>query len=321
MRAFDDRRKALQALGDGAVDVLLREGFAGRGEHQDLVGLAGQRRLQPLEVGHQHGIANPGPAFDGGHHGGVVAHLRHPLGADEAGDLDLLEAGVLQLRNQLRLVLGGDIGLLVLQAVAGADVQQFDVGGEGHGSALVVERVQVCQVLQATRGTLVLFEVVEPDEAQWDAIHRDDLAPCVTVGELHTVDAHQEVDATWGLAELDHRIRGEICDGQPQRLEAESAKHQQQTLDVGVVPVEPEVDIPGVARMPMRGERVAAHHEVVNAVRVEQLGKLFEVGVEHRGVPPSLRAAGAGSRPLPRAPPPGASARTRGRPAPGVGGW
>src|SRR5690349_13222964 len=62
----------------------------------------------------------------------VVGHLRHPLGADEAGDLDLLQARILQALDEAQLDLGGHRLLLVLQAVARADVDDLHAGGVVH---------------------------------------------------------------------------------------------------------------------------------------------------------------------------------------------
>ena len=135
LAAVDHRPEALDALGDRAVDVAPAEGLARGGEDHDLVGpLRARRRergVEPLHVRHQHRVAHAGLADDAGHDGGVVAHLRHPLRADEAGDLDLAQAGGLQPVHQLDLDRRVDRLLLVLQAVARADVDQ------GHACSAV----------------------------------------------------------------------------------------------------------------------------------------------------------------------------------------
>ena len=60
----------------------------------------------------------------------VVGHLRHPLGADIAGDFNFFKARRLQTVNQLDLD-GSGYGLLfILQAVTRADVDELDAGGE-----------------------------------------------------------------------------------------------------------------------------------------------------------------------------------------------
>jgi len=114
-----------------AVDVALAEGLAGRPEHHDLVGPRRQRRLVALHVGGEHRIGHARLAHDARHHLGVVGHLRHPFRADEAGHLDVLQAGGLQAVHQLDLGGGGHRLFFVLQAVAGRDVDQLDGGGVG----------------------------------------------------------------------------------------------------------------------------------------------------------------------------------------------
>jgi hypothetical protein len=66
----------------------------------------------------------------------VVGHLRHPLGTDVAGDLDLLQAGRLQAVHQLDLDRRGHGLLFVLQAVARADVDEADFRGDVHDNDL-----------------------------------------------------------------------------------------------------------------------------------------------------------------------------------------
>ena len=118
MRRGHHRREPLDAFGDRAVDVALAEGLAGRAEYHHLVGPRSQRRLQALEVGRQHRVAHVAAARDVSHHLRVVGHLRHPLGADEAGDLDLAQPRRLQAMHELHLVRRGHRLLLVLQTVA-----------------------------------------------------------------------------------------------------------------------------------------------------------------------------------------------------------
>ncbi len=95
-----------------------------------------QRRLEALHVRHQHAVAHARFASDAAHDLRVVGHLRHPLRADVAGDLDLGQPRVLQAMNQVDLGLRGHRLTLVLQAVAWADVDEGDVGGEGHGRSM-----------------------------------------------------------------------------------------------------------------------------------------------------------------------------------------
>lgn len=130
--AFQHRFEARQGLGHGAVDVLLGEGLGGGAEHRHLLDAALQGRFQPLEVGGQRRVGDaiqPGEVL---HHLAVVGHLRHPLGRDEAGRLDVAEAGRAQAVDQLQLGGGADRLGLVLQAVAGADLDQANLFRECH---------------------------------------------------------------------------------------------------------------------------------------------------------------------------------------------
>src|SRR6218665_3928810 len=137
---LSDRRKALDALGNAAVDVLLAEGLAGRAEDHDLVRPVGQRRCKALEVGRQHRIDHALLARDAGHHLVVVRHLWHPLGRHIAGDLDVLQARVLQALHQADLDLGRYRRRLVLQAVTRADIDDLDFGRKAHGVTLRQKR-------------------------------------------------------------------------------------------------------------------------------------------------------------------------------------
>src|SRR5690606_12997371 len=51
--------ETLQALLDGAVDVLLGKGFRGGGKDRHFAGPGGRRRLEPVEVGGENRIADP----------------------------------------------------------------------------------------------------------------------------------------------------------------------------------------------------------------------------------------------------------------------
>jgi len=72
--------ESLQALGNGTVNVLLREGFRRRSEHRHLIGAGRQRRLEALEVGCQCRISHSGSPRHAAHHRIVIGHLRYPPG-------------------------------------------------------------------------------------------------------------------------------------------------------------------------------------------------------------------------------------------------
>src|SRR3546814_6858773 len=72
---------------------------------------------------------------------GGIGRLRHPLRADEAGGFDRPQASGRQAVDQLDLGRGGNDGLLVLQAVAWADLDDADAGGQGHAQVSSVTRL------------------------------------------------------------------------------------------------------------------------------------------------------------------------------------
>ena len=131
-RCFHHGCKALNAFFNAAVDVLLTEGFAGCSKHHNFVELAVLCGLKSLHIGCERGVANTGLAIDASHDFGVVCHLRHPLGADKAGDLNILQASSLETVHQFNFD-GSRHGLFfILQAIAGANIDQFNAGRNCH---------------------------------------------------------------------------------------------------------------------------------------------------------------------------------------------
>ena len=99
----------------------------------DLVDAGGRRPVEPAGVEHQPDPRRRAP--DGrphaGHDGLAVGHLRDELRVDERGDLRPAQAGRGAARDQLDLLLGAQPGGVVLQPVAGADLDDLD---RAHGS-------------------------------------------------------------------------------------------------------------------------------------------------------------------------------------------
>jgi hypothetical protein len=152
--ARDHGGEPRDALFDAAVQVALAEGLGGRSKHHHLVGPGRQRGFQSLGVGHQHTVAHTGLSMDAGHDFCVVGHLRHPLGTHETGDFNFAQPRGLQAVYELNLVGRGHGLLLVLQAVARANVHQGDVAGQGtHGAnscsgGIVLQCGHPCTALQ-----------------------------------------------------------------------------------------------------------------------------------------------------------------------------
>ena len=96
------RGEALQAVGDAAIDVFLRERLRGGREYGDLIDTGGHSAFKTLQVGCQRGIAHAGAADYPGEHGLAVRHLRNPLGIDEAAGLYHGVPGAAQVVDQLQ---------------------------------------------------------------------------------------------------------------------------------------------------------------------------------------------------------------------------
>ena len=121
-RRLGHRRESRQALGDRAVDVAPAERLRRRGEDRDLRGAGRPRRRVALQVRRQRAIDDARRARDPGQHRRAVGHLRHPLRADEARDLDMAEAAAGQEVDERDLLRRRDRPRLVLQPVARADL-------------------------------------------------------------------------------------------------------------------------------------------------------------------------------------------------------
>ena len=101
------RPEALNTLFNRTIDVPVAKGFTRSGKHHDLIRPVGagcrQNRFHTFHIGCQHSVTHAGAPGDSRHHLGVVGHLRHPLGTDITGDLNLLEPRFLQTVHQLDL--------------------------------------------------------------------------------------------------------------------------------------------------------------------------------------------------------------------------
>ena len=110
---------------------------AGRDRDGQLVHAGAQRGLGAAQVGHQGHHGHAGVRQRVAHDLGGIGHLRQQLGRHERADLDLAQARGHQRVDPDELVGGGHHGLDRLQAVAGADLADQDVGLDGartHGS-------------------------------------------------------------------------------------------------------------------------------------------------------------------------------------------
>src|SRR5258708_29291328 len=133
---LDDRREALEALRDAAVDVLPAERFGGGAEYGDLPGARSARRLEAFKVRHQHRVGDARFLAYAGEDLRVVGHLWNPLRGNEGGRFDRGQACLGELLDEFDLDRGGNVCRLVLQAVARRDVDDANFAWQAHASAL-----------------------------------------------------------------------------------------------------------------------------------------------------------------------------------------
>ena len=133
-RLFRDRPRALQALGNRAVDVLARERFSRGDEYRDFVAMDRKRRFQSLHVGRQHRVAHARLLANRRHDLCGIGHLRHPLRRHEARCLDRRQSRISQAIDQSHLDIGGDGSFFVLQAVPWTDFDDAHTTWQWHGS-------------------------------------------------------------------------------------------------------------------------------------------------------------------------------------------
>ena len=147
-RTLDGRGEHLELGLQRAVEVLGREGLGRAGEDGDVAQAELERPVEAALVGDQHGTVAAVVAQTA-HQLGGVGQLRDPAGVDEGGRLDDGQPGGQQPPHELLLDLHRDHALLVLQAVARADLVDPHPAGQprrghrggagddaGHASAL-----------------------------------------------------------------------------------------------------------------------------------------------------------------------------------------
>jgi len=122
-----DRREALQAFIDRAIDIALGKRLGRSGKHRHFLNASRQRVLKPAQVRRQRTISHTGLALDLRKYLGGTGHLRHPLGRDKTADLDIAQAGSAEGVHQMDLVRHADGLGFVLQTIARADFHQAHV--------------------------------------------------------------------------------------------------------------------------------------------------------------------------------------------------
>src|SRR5438445_1966676 len=134
-RSLDDGGEAFEALRDAAVDVPQAERLGSGAEYGDLLGTRGARRFEALQVWYEHRVGHARLLAKAGHDLRAVGHLRNPFRRNEGGRFDRGQACIGEAMDELDLDLGRNPPRFVLQAVAGAPLDDPHFPRETHDSA------------------------------------------------------------------------------------------------------------------------------------------------------------------------------------------
>ena len=121
-RLARDRKR----FGGGLPLIANTERVAGDAHRAELVDAARQRALGAAAVEHQRDIGHVVAARQPGDHRLGIGHLRHARGIDEARHLQPPRARTDRAVDQFELGRGRNDAVLILQPVAGGDLDDFD---------------------------------------------------------------------------------------------------------------------------------------------------------------------------------------------------
>jgi hypothetical protein len=117
---------------------------------------------------------------------------------------------------------------------------------------------------------LVLLEILQVDEIYAHSINFNLDPGGIAVCEIHSGDARQQVHTAWRVSQPDDLIGYEkIRRLQPERSEAKLLERFDNVGSVVRGQGDPDVQVLGVAGMPMQCDRLSADDQVENAVIVE----------------------------------------------------
>jgi hypothetical protein len=175
-------------VGNRLVDVALAERLGGGREHGDVIEPALDGGLESTSIWHQRRKADARAPRGRPRDLTRIGHLRDPLRADERGDLDHRQAGSGELIDELQLQRRVDGGVLFLQAVARADLDDFHAARQrraAHDSSTSVTPGWTsspgAQRISATRPALGARSV----SSIFMASSTTSVSPCHFVAHLH----------------------------------------------------------------------------------------------------------------------------------------
>lgn len=107
-------------------------------------------------------------------------------------------------------------------------------------------------------GPFVGLEIVDAVR-QFNAVDSNPFTARESGIEVDAIDGRQQVDAPGRVPELDHEVGCEILGLDPQRTETKSMQGTDHPFEILGARGDPEIDVTGVARVAMRGQRRTTH--------------------------------------------------------------
>jgi len=121
-----DVSEVINAVFDGAVEVVSVVGFAGGEKDGDVFDAGLEGVVEAASVGDETPVAHIRAAVEAFEHLTGVGHLGDPARMYEGADLDLAVTGVDEGFDELDAVFDGELDGCVLESVAGSDLNKLD---------------------------------------------------------------------------------------------------------------------------------------------------------------------------------------------------
>jgi len=133
-----------------------------------------------------------------------------------------------------------------------------------------LEALDIGKVLKAARGSLIDDEVLTGQDEHSDPVQIDHEPRRPSTLELDGIDRRENVDTDWRYADLkDDPGSRKVRFREVVERCTEFAKGRDDSWRVVTAGSHPYIEILGGPNVTMHGERVSAHDQVFNAVRVE----------------------------------------------------
>ena len=119
----------------------------------------------------------------------------------------------------------------------------------------------------STHCFFICFEILQRNESELKPVYIDHQAPEVTRCKTHAINTRQQVNARRRKPHLNDLARlRQIFSSYAQAAKTELSQCSQHPIRIVCRRSDPEVEIAGISRMSVRGQRVPADNQVFNLV-------------------------------------------------------